>query len=200
MLLLKSAHNYLLSVQWLKVLILLATVSMPGFKKKSDVEKRHLPTLHLKAAKWKCPLMPHTVAKHWSYLACRNAIWWGRCMCVCVCRAWRRPVFIQTVLKWPAQRRRWGQWVSAYLPPQPRRFQDRAGTSRSEFQSPDTAYCPSALAGTHRYTLCLEVGRSPTTLTTVAHHDLRVWADSLKTCNIKMSFEKPTLFLPLSFF
>ncbi|KAL7884290.1 hypothetical protein AOLI_G00070600 [Acnodon oligacanthus] len=37
------------------------------------------------------------------------------------------PVFIQVALEWPAQRRRWGQRVSAYLPPQPRSLSGQSG-------------------------------------------------------------------------
>ncbi|GAA6106874.1 uncharacterized [Tachysurus ichikawai] len=83
------------------------------------------------------------------------------------------PVFIQAVLKWPAQRRRWGQRVSAYLPLQPRSlFRTERGQSRSEFQSPNAAYCTLALASSTRYRRCLEVGEYVRVLYTGPdHHD-----------------------------
>lgn len=94
------------------------------------------------------------------------------CVLVCVCE-WRRPVFIQAVLKWPAQRRRWGQRVSAYLPLQPRSlFRTERGQSRSEFQSPNAVYCTLALANSTRYRHCLEVGEYVRVLYTGPdHHD-----------------------------
>lgn len=92
----------------------------------------------------------------------------------CVCE-WRRPVFIQAVLEWPAQRRHWGQRVSAYLPLQPRSlFRTERGQSRSEFQSPNVAYCTLVLANSTRYRRCLEVGEYVRVLyTRPDHHDQR---------------------------
>lgn len=119
-------QSALLQVQWLRALISSAIVSMPGLEKKSMWKRDTCRRSIWRRQNEKCPLMPHTVAKHWSHLACRNAIWWGRCTCVCaVCDV--GPLSFRRALKWPAQRRRWGQWVSAYLPPQPRSLSGQSG-------------------------------------------------------------------------
>lgn len=125
-------------------------------------------------AVWSGRLMPHTRWPGVWGIQCMETLSDEACVCVlvCVCE-WRRPVFIQAVLKWPAQRRRWGQRVSAYLPLQPRSlFRTERGQSRSEFQSPNAAYCTLTLASSTRYRRCLEEGEYVRVLYTGAdHHD-----------------------------